>query len=87
MLLETPWPRVDELDELDPDRKLAFAICAPPTGFEKIATREDLGPTLTEEESNDDNECTLNSDHGRFELQQRLDLVQTCQACSVKLTI
>ena len=82
MLLETPWPGVDELDELDPDRKLALAICAPPTGFEKIATREDLGPTLTEEESNDNDECSLDCDHSRFKLHQRLGLLQMCQAWS-----
>ena len=84
MLLETPWPGVDELDELNPDRELAITIGASPTGFEKITTREDLGPTLTQEESNDDDECTLDRDHSRFELHQRLGLLQMCQAWSVE---
>ena len=76
MLLETPWPGVDELDELDPDGKLSVTIGTSPTGFEKVTTREDLGPTLTKEEGNDDDECSLDCDHSRFELHQRLGLLQ-----------
>ena len=87
VLLETPWPGVDELDELDPDGKLAVAIGASPTGFEKVTTREDLGPTFTKEEGDDDNEGTLDCDHSRFELHQWLDLSEICQAWSVKLTM
>ena len=70
VLLETPWSRIYKLDNLYPKRKLADTIVTSPTGFEQITTREDLGPTLAHEESNDDDEGSLNRDHSRFELQE-----------------
>ena len=68
MLLQTPWSRVQELDELDPERKFAVPVLAPPAGLKQIATRKQLGPTCTKEECNDNDEGALNSDQRRFEL-------------------
>lgn len=69
VLLETPWPGVDEFDGLDPERKRAITIGASPTGFLQITTRQELGPTFAEEKGNDDDECTLDGNRSWFELQ------------------
>lgn len=78
MFLETPWPRVHELDNLNPERELASAILTSPTGFDQVTTREDLGPTLAHKESDDDDEGSLDRDHGGFELQARLGPLDIC---------
>lgn len=67
MLLDGPWARVDELEELDPERKRAIAICGSPRCLALITTGQDKSPGVSGKVRNQHNESTRNVDLGGLE--------------------
>lgn len=68
MLLQTPGPRVDELDELNPQGKRACVALGSPSSFDLVATGKKKGPSIADEVGDEDDKCSLDGDVGGFEL-------------------
>lgn len=68
MLLQIPRSVVEERENLDRQRELPLAPFVSPSSFEVVAAGEELGPGVTEEVGDDDDEGSLNGNVGRFEL-------------------
>lgn len=68
VFLETPWPRVHEFEESNPQRQFAVAMGASPTSLKQISAWEYLSPAFANKETNDNDESALNGDLSRLEL-------------------
>ena len=67
MLLDGPWTRVDEFEELDPEGKRAITICSSPRRFALVTTGQDKSPAVSGKVRNQHDEGTRNVDLGRLE--------------------
>jgi len=68
MFFEAPRTRVDELDNLEPERYRASVTAGSPPSFELVSARKGEGPSVSDEVGDEDDECSLDGDHGGFEL-------------------
>jgi hypothetical protein len=68
VLLQTPGPRVEKVEDRDVYWQFALTTSGPPFGFELIASWENGCPTITDEVRDKDDESALDRDIGRFEL-------------------
>lgn len=68
MLLQTPGPGIEELDNPDPPGKFARSVLLPPPSLQFIATGEKSGPGYPDKVREHDDESPLNGDGRRFEL-------------------
>mgnify|MGYP000924405807 CR=1 FL=1 len=68
VLLEGPGPRVDELDDLEPEGETAGAALGSPARFELVPAGEEGRPGVAEEVGDEDDEGPLDGDEGGFEL-------------------
>lgn len=68
MLLQIPGSVVEERENFDPQRELSLASLVSPSSFEVVTAGKELGPGVTEEVGEDDDEGSLDGNVGRFEL-------------------
>lgn len=71
MFLQVPVTPVEEGHDLDVKGHLADTTCSSPSSLELLATREYLGPGVTEEVGHEDDEGSLDCNEGGLELNGR----------------
>ena len=68
MLLQCPWPIVDEFENGDILGKLSLASRCSPSSLKFISAGKELGPGSTNKVRNEHNESSLDGNRGGFEL-------------------
>lgn len=79
VLLEAPWPVVEEARGADPEGELALPAFLAPSRLEMVAAGEDEGPEVAEEVGDEDDEGALDGDERRFVLAICFMSAHTCR--------